>query len=329
MAQRTPLYDEHIALNARMVDFGGWDMPINYGSQIEEHHYVRRAAGIFDVSHMTVVDFKGTQVGDYLRKLLANDVSRLKAEGKALYSCMLNHDGGVIDDLIVYYMNDNWFRMVVNASTDDLGTMLAGLGYSAIISNGKAKAVMQADWYDSPNRFDLSKLNGTLGVIIDDGLIRDIQPGAGRMLGLLSIAELPRRIIGDFGELRKGFKFGQIYGQFDIENGDANTDNLRVVSPIALISIYGRTGLAKRDFNQHVTVVPNVSGTVPIISWLAWGSQIGAVTFLLDQLFGEQVDESAATKYHITGSWEKPNIEKLEPDPLGTLEESKSEETEQ
>ena len=117
MNQRTPLYDEHVALNARMVDFGGWDMPINYGSQMEEHHYVRRAAGMFDVSHMTVVDFKGEQVGDYLRKLLANDVSRLKDEGKALYSCMLNAEGGVIDDLIVYYMNDTWFRMVVNAST--------------------------------------------------------------------------------------------------------------------------------------------------------------------------------------------------------------------
>ncbi|MFO7602588.1 MAG: glycine cleavage system aminomethyltransferase GcvT [Gammaproteobacteria bacterium] len=117
MANRTPLYDEHVALNARMVDFGGWDMPINYGSQIEEHHYIRRAAGMFDVSHMTVVDLRGEQVGDYLRKLLANDVSRLKATGKALYSCMLNADGGVIDDLIVYYMNDQWFRMVVNAST--------------------------------------------------------------------------------------------------------------------------------------------------------------------------------------------------------------------
>lgn len=145
MTQRTPLYDEHVALNARMVDFGGWDMPINYGSQMEEHHYVRRAAGMFDVSHMTVVDFKGEQVGDYLRKLLANDVSRLKAEGKALYSCMLNQDGGVIDDLIVYYMSDTWYRMVVNASTreKDLQWMQTqASGYAVEISERSDMAMI-------------------------------------------------------------------------------------------------------------------------------------------------------------------------------------------
>ena len=145
MTQHTPLYDEHVALNARMVDFGGWDMPINYGSQMEEHHYVRRAAGMFDVSHMTVVDFKGEQVGDYLRNLLANDVTRLKTEGKALYSCMLNQDGGVIDDLIVYYMNDNWFRMVVNASTreKDLQWMQAQTsGYAVEITERSDMAMI-------------------------------------------------------------------------------------------------------------------------------------------------------------------------------------------
>ena len=117
MGQRTPLYDVHVKLNAKMVDFGGWDMPINYGSQIDEHHQVRKDAGMFDVSHMVVVDLKGEKVKEFLRYLLANNVDRLKDQGKALYSCMLNENGGVIDDLITYYMNDNWFRMVVNAAT--------------------------------------------------------------------------------------------------------------------------------------------------------------------------------------------------------------------
>ena len=117
MGQRTPLYDVHVKLQARMVDFGGWDMPINYGSQIEEHHQVRNDAGMFDVSHMVVVDLQGERVKDFLRYLLANNVDRLKDAGKALYSCMLNEQGGVIDDLITYYMNDSWFRMVVNAAT--------------------------------------------------------------------------------------------------------------------------------------------------------------------------------------------------------------------
>jgi len=119
MGLRTPLYETHVAAGARTVDFGGWDMPVNYGSQIEEHHAVRRDAGMFDVSHMCVVDLRGERVRDYLRHLLANDVSKLTEPGKALYSCMLRADGGVIDDLIVYYMNDRWYRMVVNAGTRD------------------------------------------------------------------------------------------------------------------------------------------------------------------------------------------------------------------
>ncbi len=117
MGKHTPLYDMHISQGAKMVDFGGWDMPINYGSQIKEHNVVRTDAGMFDVSHMTVVDLTGDKVRDFLRTLLANNVDRLKDKGKALYSCMLNEKGGVIDDLIVYYVNDTFFRMVVNSST--------------------------------------------------------------------------------------------------------------------------------------------------------------------------------------------------------------------
>ncbi|MGI9245980.1 MAG: glycine cleavage system aminomethyltransferase GcvT [Steroidobacteraceae bacterium] len=119
MSQRTPLYEAHLAAGARTVDFGGWDMPVNYGSQIEEHHAVRRDAGMFDVSHMCVVDLRGERVRDCLRRLLANDVARLTQPGKALYSCMLRADGGVIDDLIVYFLDERWFRMVVNAGTRD------------------------------------------------------------------------------------------------------------------------------------------------------------------------------------------------------------------
>ena len=117
MPQKTPLFDAHIEAGAKMVDFGGWDMPINYGSQIEEHHHVRRTAGMFDVSHMTVVDLQGTQTREFLSYLLANDVASLKVPGKALYSCMLKQDGGVIDDLITYYLSESFFRLVVNAST--------------------------------------------------------------------------------------------------------------------------------------------------------------------------------------------------------------------
>jgi aminomethyltransferase len=117
MGQRTPLYDAHLERGARMVDFGGWDMPVHYGSQVEEHHAVRRDAGMFDVSHMCAVDLRGSAVRPFLSRLLANDVARLTEPGKALYSCMLREDGGVIDDLIVYFLEDSWFRLVVNAGT--------------------------------------------------------------------------------------------------------------------------------------------------------------------------------------------------------------------
>jgi aminomethyltransferase len=117
MSQKTVLNATHRALGAKMVDFGGWDMPISYGSQIDEHHQVRRDAGMFDVSHMTVVDLHGARTREFLRRLLANNVDKLKKPGKALYSCMLNPQGGVIDDLIVYFLREDFFRVVVNAST--------------------------------------------------------------------------------------------------------------------------------------------------------------------------------------------------------------------
>jgi len=115
--KRTAFYQNHLGANAKIVDFGGWDMPINYGSQIEEHHTVRTDAGMFDVSHMTTVEVTGEQAKQYLQTLLANDVDKLQSSGKALYSGMLNDAGGVIDDLIVYFINTEHYRVVVNAST--------------------------------------------------------------------------------------------------------------------------------------------------------------------------------------------------------------------
>src|SRR5512144_480192 len=100
-----------------MVDFGGWDMPVNYGSQIDEHHAVRNDAGMFDVSHMLPVDVTGTGARDFLRRAVANNVDKLTTPGKALYTCMLNPQGGVVDDLIIYFFADDRFRIVVNAGT--------------------------------------------------------------------------------------------------------------------------------------------------------------------------------------------------------------------
>ena len=119
MLKKTVLNAAHRAMGARMVDFGGWDMPVNYGSQIEEHHAVRNDCGMFDVSHMCPVDVVGADCRTFLSRLVANDVAKLTVSGKALYSAMLNEAGGVIDDLIIYFLTDSRFRIVVNAGTAD------------------------------------------------------------------------------------------------------------------------------------------------------------------------------------------------------------------
>lgn len=154
MNQKTIYNQTHRDAGAKMVDFGGWDMPIHYGSQIEEHHAVRRDAGMFDVSHMTVVDLHGEGVRAYLRRLLANSIDKLKVPGKALYSCMLNESGGVIDDLIVYYRDDTFYRVVVNAATrdKDLAWMAKQAGGFALTLTERADLAMIA--VQGPNARD-------------------------------------------------------------------------------------------------------------------------------------------------------------------------------
>jgi len=117
MGKKTPKHHKHVEAGAKIVDFGGWDMPLHYGSQKDEHHAVRQHAGMFDVSHMTIVDLQGERAKGFLQHLLANDVARLQDQGKALYTCMLTEDGGVIDDLIVYFLGESRYRLIVNAAT--------------------------------------------------------------------------------------------------------------------------------------------------------------------------------------------------------------------
>jgi aminomethyltransferase len=117
--RQTPLIGVHRRAGAKLVDFAGWEMPLHYGSQIDEHHAVRRAAGMFDTSHMLAIDVTGSGARPFLSRALANNVARLQAPGKALYSCLLNEDGGVLDDLIAYFLREDLFRLVVNAATAD------------------------------------------------------------------------------------------------------------------------------------------------------------------------------------------------------------------
>lgn len=117
MPRKTPLHAVHVESGAKMVEFAGWELPIRYGSLVEEHHAVRRRSGMFDVSHMTVVDIQGGGARTGLRRLLANDVDKIREHGQAIYGCMLDDDGGILDDLISYRLEDDFYRLVVNAAT--------------------------------------------------------------------------------------------------------------------------------------------------------------------------------------------------------------------
>lgn len=156
MGLKTALYSKHVEAGAKIVDFGGWDMPLHYGSQMEEHHAVRNHAGAFDVSHMTVVDLAGAKTTEFLRYLLANDVAKLKDSGKALYTCMLNPDGGVVDDLIVYYLEPTRFRLVVNAATreKDLAWITEQAKSFSVVVTERAELAMVA--VQGPNARELA-----------------------------------------------------------------------------------------------------------------------------------------------------------------------------
>ncbi|MDP9083763.1 MAG: glycine cleavage system aminomethyltransferase GcvT [Pseudomonadota bacterium] len=180
MGLKTPLYDSHVRCGAKIIDFGGWDLPLHYGSQIEEHHAVRGDAGMFDVSHMCIIDLAGQRVRDFLRRLLANDVAKLAIPGKALYSCMLLPSGGVIDDLIVYFVADGEYRLVVNAGTRDKDldwirrhatdfavTVLERRDLAMIAVQGPNARLKTAGLLTEPQRAKSLALPGFCGIALD------------------------------------------------------------------------------------------------------------------------------------------------------------------
>ena len=211
----------------------------------------------------------------------------------------------------LFLKNRSQTNLLFTLASDDLGTMLARLGYAATLKNGKTVATIHTYWFDSPYRFSVEKLNGTIATIVDDGVIRDIKPGAGRLLGLFSMTELPRRLLLDFGEFHQGLVFKQIVGQIEFKDGDAFLDQFTINSSIAFITIEGRTGLAKRDFNQHISVSPSISSTIPVLTWITMGGGPAALVFLLDKLLGDEMNRSIAEEYVVTGSWENPVITKV------------------
>ena len=210
-------------------------------------------------------------------------------------------------------------QMVIEFSAADLGHMLEALGYQNLVGGGRTVAHLDASWAGAPSAFALDALDGTLKIAVTEGRILEVKPGAGRLLGLFSIAELPRRLMFDFGDVfRKGFAFDSIKGDFTLGNGNAVTHDLEIRGPSADIKVDGRTGLRARDYDQIVSVFPKVGSTLPLLGAVAGGPVGAAAGLALQGLLGSGLAHASATTYRITGSWEKPLIVKINPAPASS-----------
>ncbi len=203
-------------------------------------------------------------------------------------------------------------NLQVTLSSDDFGNMLKGLGYSAVIGGGTVKSFSTLSWQGAPTQFSLINLDADIQLNIENGIINDINAGAGRLLGLFSLSALPRKLLGDFTDATdKGFNFDTANGIIKIEDGDAYTDDFEIKSPIATVNVSGRTGLVDRDFENTIEVVPEVGSGVAGITALLINLPAGIGIWLLDKLTGEQFNEASTKTYEINGTWEKPEIEEI------------------
>ncbi|MEE8428378.1 MAG: AsmA-like C-terminal region-containing protein, partial [Gammaproteobacteria bacterium] len=202
----------------------------------------------------------------------------------------------------------------------DLGKLLDTFGYVGSVSGGETEGQLSASWKGSPAAFAPEILTGRLTLDIKKGQLLDVEPGAGRIFGLLSVQALPRRLSGDFGDLfKKGFSFDRISGSFALQEGDAYTDDLVIDGPAATIEVSGRTGLGAQDYDQVLTIIPSMRSSLPIAGAIAVGPVAGAAIFLADKILAKP----AGTRYRLTGSWDEPQLEpiKIEDKPEHVFDE--------
>ena len=199
-----------------------------------------------------------------------------------------------------------------NIETTDVGRTLKELGYVGTISGGEGEVHFNLRWPSALFDVDVNKVHGSMNMFLRDGQLLDVDPGAGRLFGMLSLQTLPRRLFLDFSDVfSKGFGFSRIKGHFRIEDGDAYTSSLYLDGPAARVDVAGRAGLAEQDYDQTVTVTPKVAESLPLLGVLTATPQIGAAILFVQKLFQSGIDEVTKTKYTITGSWSSPIIKKI------------------
>lgn len=201
----------------------------------------------------------------------------------------------------------------VHVETTDVGRTLKELGYVGTISGGKGDIRLELQWPSALFDVDVNQIQGNMNMLLSDGQLLDVDPGAGRLFGMLSLQTLPQRLFLDFSDVfAKGFGFSRIKGNFTIEDGNAYTNNLYLDGPAARVNIAGRTGLADQDYDQKVIVIPKVTESLPLLGALAATPQVGAVILFMQKLFQTDIDKAAKNEYTITGSWSNPIIKKIE-----------------
>ncbi|MCB1560353.1 MAG: TIGR02099 family protein [Xanthomonadales bacterium] len=227
------------------------------------------------------------------------------------------------DDLILH-ASGNW--QLVDGSerssfnlrftSESVAKMLKSLGFSSILEGGQTLVELNGGWAGSPSAFALAKLEGELRLSVGEGRIPDVDPGAGRLLGLVSLTEIPRRLSLDFSDFfQQGFSFNAIAGDFRLDDGNALTDDLHIDSPAADIHISGRTGLVARDYDQRMEVLPRTSSVLPVVGALAGGPAGAAIGAVAQAMLQKPMKQMGRTLYHVGGSWEEPQIEVLEKGP--------------
>jgi uncharacterized protein YhdP len=200
-------------------------------------------------------------------------------------------------------------QLELQGHVKSLGQLQEDLGLQMGITKAPLDFTGTFSWPLAPYALKLNQLSGKLDLQVGAGEVTEVEPGVGRLVGLLSLHALGKRLSLDFSDLfAKGLEFDSIEGNFVLTDGNAETNNLLMVSPAAQILIVGRTGLAARDYDQHVTVIPRVSSTLPLLGAIAISPAVGVVLVVTQELFGKQVDRIIQSQYHLTGSWDAPKI---------------------
>ncbi|KGI78363.1 hypothetical protein LF63_0105000 [Oleiagrimonas soli] len=208
---------------------------------------------------------------------------------------------------------DSHTRMTIDFGAENLGSLLKALGFGGLFEGGRTRAHLQATWPGEPSSLALQRMNGTLDVEVSKGRIPEVQPGVGRLFGLMALTELPRRLSLDFGDVfGKGFGFDSIKGRFQLADGFARTDDLRLKGSAADISITGATNLRDKTYDQRILVVPHIGNSLPVVGALAGGPVGAAAGLAVQGLLGRGLNKAASARYSLTGSWDHPKITLLE-----------------